>query len=93
MPWLDGWPATIASPCPRTWLALDRLSSHGTCSTRCTRFGATGRSPVLGYMAIISSILFSLLGATSYEGSTISFSTSRSHSASQRVPAQESHRS
>lgn len=31
---------------PRKWLALDRLSSHGTCSNRCTKFGATSRSPV-----------------------------------------------
>lgn len=30
----------------RAWLALDRLSSRGTCRNGCTKFGATGRPPM-----------------------------------------------
>lgn len=43
---------------PRKWLALDRLSSRGTCSNRCTKFGATGRPSSLGYAAIVSLSFF-----------------------------------
>lgn len=38
---------------PRTWLALDRLLFRGTCSARCTKFGATSRASLLGYTAIV----------------------------------------
>lgn len=37
----------------RTWLALDRLSFRGTCSTRCTKFGATGHTSLLGHTDIV----------------------------------------
>lgn len=43
---------------PRKWLALDRLSSRGTCSNRRTKFGATGRPSSLGYAAIVFFSLF-----------------------------------
>lgn len=41
MRWLNGWLANHRLTLSRTWLALDRLSSRSTCSTGCTKFGAT----------------------------------------------------
>lgn len=64
MPWRNGWLATFGLTFSRAWLALDRLSSRGTCSKRLHKVSSHWPGPrklsvthVLSYTVVIPPLL------------------------------------